>query len=76
MSTLGNLQINGRATQSLPAQNPNDLIRLGEALQLLRSQLAGSWSSVTTFTQGMLVSDDNEPDLYFPRLGKNQFDSL
>ena len=59
MSTLGNLQINGRATQSLPAQNPNDLIRLGEALQLLRSQLAGSWSSVTTFTQGMLVSDDN-----------------
>ncbi|MDE2106098.1 MAG: hypothetical protein KGL39_53240, partial [Patescibacteria group bacterium] len=59
MSTLGNTTVNGVVTQTMPASQPNHLIRLGEALQLLRSQLAGAWNGTTTFTQGMLVTWNN-----------------
>ena len=59
MSTFGNITVNGRVTQTQAAANDNDLLRLGEAKQLLRSQLAGNWNSVTTFTPGQMVMDDN-----------------
>jgi hypothetical protein len=59
MSTFGNITVNGRVTQTQAAVNDTDLVRLVEAKQLLRSQLAGAWNSLTTFTQGMLVTDDN-----------------
>ena len=72
MSTLGNTTVTGRVTQTLPAQNPNDLLRLGEAQQLLISLLAGAWNSSTTFTQGQLVTRSNGLFLLQAETSQNQ----
>jgi len=57
MASLNDTLVTGKVTQTLPATDDADLLRLGEARTLFNSLFKGNWSNSVTYNVGESVND-------------------
>jgi hypothetical protein len=59
MSTFGNLTISGKVTQTQPASQPTDLVRLGEVQAMLVANMTGYWQQGFNYVLGQQANYNN-----------------